>query len=127
MLKRNSKKVLDIIAGQGNERNAGKAYLEVHPNATKLTAITNASQLLAKPEAQIYLQEHIDYAAETVVDVMKNARKQKDNANFQRLAKDAADSILDRERGKATQKIEQTTTGVTLTIDLTSALALTDQ
>lgn len=121
MLKKNSKKVLDIIASQ-KERNATKAYLQVHPNATAKTAQSNVSQLLAKPEATIYLKEHTREASETLIDVMRNARTQTDNANFQRLAKDTADSIIDRVDGKATQKIEQTTTGITLNIDLTSSL-----
>lgn len=122
MLKKNSKVVLDIIAGQ-KQRNASKAYKEVHPNSSDNTAKINASHLLAKPEAQLYLQEHKREAQETVVEVMQNARQKKDSANFQRLAKDTADSIIDRLDGKATQMIEQHTTGVTLTIDLTSALA----
>lgn len=121
MLKRNSKKVLDIIAGQ-TERNATKAYLSVHPNASLTTAQSNSAQLLAKPEAQLYLKEHTMEASETLIDVMRNARTQTDNASFQRLAKDTADSIIDRVDGKATQKIEQTTTGITLNIDLTSSL-----
>lgn len=124
MLKANSKKILDVIASQGLERNAKKAYMTVHPNASPKTAESNVSQLLAKPEATLYLKEHTREASETLIDVMRNARQQQDNANFQRLAKDTADSIIDRVDGKATQKIEQTTTGVTLTIDLTSALQL---
>lgn len=121
MLKKNSKKVLNIIAGQ-KEANHTKAYLAVHPNATRTTAQSNVSQLLAKPAAQLYLQEHKKEAEETVVEVMQNARKQTGNVAFQRLASDNANSIIDRLDGKATQRVEQTTTGVQLVIDLTSAL-----
>lgn len=122
MLKKNSKAVLDIIAGQ-KQRNAAQAYMKIHPNSNSLTAASNVSQLLAKPEAQLYLQEHKREAEETIVEVMQNARSKKENASFQRLAKDTADSIIDRLDGKARQQVDITQTGVTLVIDLTSALA----
>lgn len=118
MLKRNSKQILKRIASQGAERNAKRAYMEVHPNASPTTAESNVSQLLKKPEAQIYLQEHIKEAGETVVDVMRNARTRKESAQFQRLAKESAESIQDRELGKATQKTENTNTVVTLNLSL---------
>lgn len=124
-LKTNSKKVLDIIAGQ-TKRNATQAYKQVYPDASVATAQVNSAQLMAKPEATIYLQEHINQAAETVVDVMRNARAQTDSPAFQRLAKDSAESILNRELGTPTQTIKQTTQGVTLVIDLTSALQAQD-
>ncbi len=114
-LKHNSKKVLDIIATQ-KERNATQAYLEVHPNSSRAVAAINAHTLLKKPEAQIYLQQHIDKAQETIVELMTTSEK--DDIRLR-----AATDVLDRSHGKATQRIEQQTTGVTLTIDLTSALA----
>lgn len=117
MLKHNSKRVLDIIATQ-TKRNATKAYKEVHPNASDASAQVLSSALLAKPEAQIYLQQHVDKATSTVVELLDS---QKDDIRLR-----SAQDILDRNHGKATQKIEQQTTGVTLSIDLTSALQ-TDQ
>ena len=114
-LKANSKAVLDIIATQ-KERNATKAYKQIHPNSSHVTAGVNAAQLLAKPEAQIYLKQHIDKAQETIVDLMVNSEK--DDIRLR-----AATDVLDRSHGKATQRIERSTTGVTLNIDLTSALA----
>lgn len=113
MLKHNSKRVLDIIAGQ-TQRNASKAYKEVYPNASQLTALNNASQLLKKPEAQVYLQQHVDKATTTVVELLDS---QKDDIRLR-----SAQDILDRNHGRATQKVEQHSTGITLTIDLTSAL-----
>lgn len=112
-LKVNSKKVLDIIAAQP-KRNASQAYKEVHPEAGDITARTNAYKLMQKPAAQIYLQEHISRAKETVVELMGS---EKDDIRLR-----SAQDILDREHGKATQKQEITTTGVTLNIDLTSAI-----
>jgi hypothetical protein len=114
MLKHNSKKVLDIIAGQ-EKRNATQAYRDVHPNASDLTARLNSYQLMQKPEAQIYLQEHIKKAQETVVALMDS---DKDDIRLR-----ASTDVLDRSHGKATQRVEQTTTGVSIVVDLTSALA----
>lgn len=121
-LKHNSKKVLDIISTQGKERNATKAYKEVHPNATTKTAQAAVNKLLNKPEASLYLQEHVNEASVTVIDVMRNARTQTDSPAFQRLAKDSAESVLNRELGTPTQTIRQTVTGVSLNIDLTTSL-----
>lgn len=117
MLKKNSKDVLDIIAGQ-TKRNAREAYNQIHPNASHATALVNSAQLLAKPEAQIYLQEHVSKAKQTVVALMDS---DKDEMRFK-----ASEAILNRELGTPTQTIIKQTTGVTLTIDLTSALAVTD-
>jgi hypothetical protein len=113
-LKANSKKVLDIIATQ-KKKNATEAYRQVYGDVAPITARANAYQLLQKPSAQIYLQTHIDNARQTVVDLLKS---EKDDIRLR-----SAQDILDREHGKATQRIEQQTTGVTLTIDLTSALS----
>lgn len=113
-LKKNSKKVLDIIAAQ-KQRNAKAAYMQVHPNASPQTAAVNASTLLKKPEAQIYLQEHIKKAQETVVDLMMNSYKDE-------IRLRSAQDVLDRTHGKARQQIEAISTGITLNIDLTSAL-----
>ncbi len=115
MLKANSKRILDIVATQ-KERNASKAYLEVHPNASPRTAHTMASELMAKPEAQIYLKAHIDKATETIVDLMTTSEK--DDIRLR-----SAQDVLDRSHGKAIQQVNQTTNGVTLVIDLTSSLA----
>lgn len=113
MLKANSKKILDVLASQ-RTRNATEAYLAVHPTAGRATANVNMSNLLKKPEAQIYLETHVDRAKETVVELLDS---KKDDIRLR-----SATEILDRNLGKSTQRVEQHTTGVTLSIDLTSAL-----
>lgn len=113
MLKANSKKMLDIIASQ-KTRNATAAYKEVHPTASTAVAKAQASALLAKPEAQLYLNQHIDKAKQTIVELMDS---EKDDIRLR-----ASTDVLDRTHGKATQKVEQTSVGVSLNIDLTSAL-----
>lgn len=112
ILKHNSKQVLDIIATQ-KKRNATQAYMQVHPNATKASAQVLASQLLNKPTSIIYLEEHVNRAKNTIVSLLDS---EKDDIRLR-----SATDILDRNTGKAIQRTE-VTTGVTLTIDLTSAL-----
>lgn len=114
MLKRNSKKVLDIVAGQ-KKQNATAAYKEVHPEAEDITARTNAYKLMRKPEAEIYLQRHTNKAISTVVELM--GKGVRDNTRL-----DAAKDILDRTYGKPTQRTEVKTTGITFNFDLTSSL-----
>lgn len=73
------------------------------------------SENLAKPSIMQHLVANSVRAEEKIVELLE--------AEKQEVQIQAAKDILDRVHGKATQKIEQTTTGVTLTIDLTSALA----
>lgn len=112
-LKHNSKRVLDIIATQ-KTRNATEAYLQVHPNVSRATAQALSSELLSKPTAQIYLQEHVDRAKNTILDLLNS---EKDDIRLR-----SATDILDRSTGKAVQRTENVTTGITLNIDLNSAL-----
>ena len=113
MLKKNSRDTLDIIASQ-KQRNATKAYMATHPNVSKEVAKVSASALLAKPEAQIYLNEHVDKAKRTIVNLLDSDKEE--------IQYKSAQDILDRNLGKAVQQIQQQTVGVTLNIDLTSAL-----
>lgn len=113
MLKPKSRQVLDIIA-LDPKISATEAYLKVHGTDNRTTATTNAYKLLRKPESQIYLQKHIDRARNTVVELLDS---KKDDIRLR-----SADSILDRALGKPTQRTEVETTGITLNIDLTSAL-----
>lgn len=113
-LKANSKKMLDIVATQ-KARNTTEAYMQVHPTASRETARVLSSALMQKPEAQIYLKAHIDKATETIVELMTNSEK--DDIRLR-----AATDVLDRTHGKAIQQVQTSTQGVTLVIDLTSAL-----
>lgn len=94
--------------------NQTEAYKQIHANASDNTARNNASQLLKKPEAQIYLQEHISKARNKVVSLIDDEKSD--------IALRASEAILDRALGKAVQRSEVHSTGVTLTIDLTSSL-----
>lgn len=116
-LKQNSKQVLDVYASQ-KKKNGTAAYKEVHPTATDVTARTNAYKLLNKPDAQIYLQKHIDKATSTIVTLLDN-----DKADIQLRA---ATDILDRTQGKAVQQIRTTSKVLVMSIDLTSSDDITD-
>lgn len=111
-LKTNSKKVLDVYAQQ-QKKNATQAYKQIYPNASDVTARTNAYKLMNKPESKIYLQQHIDKARETIVDLLQS---EKDDIKLR-----SAIDILDRTQGKAVQRTEVNTSVLTLNIDLTQA------
>lgn len=110
MLKTNSKRILDIIAGQSSQ-NATKAYQEVHPTAKYITARANAYKLMTKTESKIYLQKHINKAVTNIVDIA-------DNAKSEGVRLSANQDILDRTQGKATQQIQTTSNVVVINLDL---------
>lgn len=87
-------------------------------NTYNVESINGASQIatdnLRNPKILQHLQANSVRAESVIVDLLEDKKSEV------RLA--SAKDILDRVHGKATQRIEQTTTGVTLTIDLTSAL-----
>jgi len=116
-LKKNSKAILDIIATQKGI-NQTQAYKQIHPNASDVTARNNASQLLKKPEAQIYLQKHVDRARDTIVSLLNS---DKDDIKLR-----SATDILDRTQGKAIQQVQTNSTKLVLNIDLTSTDDITD-
>lgn len=93
---------------------ATEAAAQAYKITNRKSAEVIASENLGRPSIQLYLNEHIDKAKNRVVELVDSDKED--------IALRASDSILDRALGKATQRIEQHTTGVTLTIDLTSAL-----
>lgn len=111
-LKPKSKQVLDIIASEP-KTSATEAYLRVHNTENRATAAANAYQLMQKPQAQIYLEKHIDKARTTMVTLLD---AEKDDIKLR-----AATDILDRTQGKAVQTTEVRGTVLTLNIDLTQS------
>ncbi len=92
-----------------------EAYLRTHGTTNRKSASVSASRLLATPSVGIYLEEHVNNARKRIVQLVDGAGKEETQLR-------AAQDVLDRHYGKATQRVEQTTTGITLNIDLTSAL-----
>lgn len=69
-----------------------------------------------------YMDKNAIYAEKAVVQVLKNAKKNKGEHQWQRLALDSANSVLDRVHGKATQRVESHSTVVTLGLSLTDII-----
>lgn len=86
---------------------ARRSYNVTSDNSASLIASEN----LRKPQIMKYLHDNAEVAEQVIVDLLK--------ADKDEVKLAASKDILDRVHGKATQKIEQTTTGVTLNIDLT--------
>lgn len=79
------------------------------------TASVIGAENLAKPNILAHLHASSERAEARIVELVESEKEE--------IALRASADILDRVHGKATQRVEQTTTGVTLTIDLTSALS----
>jgi phage terminase small subunit len=90
---------------------ATEAAARAYNASTREVASAVATENLRKPLIMQHLQANSERAEQVIVDLLK---AEKDEV---KLA--ASKDILDRVHGKATQKIEQSTTGVTLNIDLT--------
>lgn len=78
-----------------------QAYLDTHPTSSRLAARVQASHLMAKPEVLAYMEQKAPMAEKAIVQVLNNAKKNKDSVQWQRLAHDSAQTILDRTYGKA--------------------------
>lgn len=86
------------------------AYLSTHKTTNRRTANDLAAKLFKKPEAQIYLQRHVDKARWTMVKLMETGKEE--------IKLNASKDILDREYGKATQRTESASTVVSLNLTL---------
>ena len=78
---------------------------------SRLVAKSIATENMSKPAILQHLVANSERAEQVIVDLLK--------ADKDEVKLAASKDILDRVHGKATQKIEQSTTGVTLNIDLT--------
>lgn len=92
-----------------------EAYMRTHKTTNRRSASVSASKLLATPSVSIYLAKHVTSARQRIVQLVDGAGKEE-------IQLRAAQDILDRSYGKATQRTEGVTTGITLNIDLTSSL-----
>lgn len=91
------------------------------------TARSIAAENLSKPAILAELAKYSVNSELTLLRVMDysteyGAEGGKEGASYASVAMQTANSILDRLHGKATTKIEQTTTAVTLNIDLTNSI-----
>lgn len=86
---------------------ARRSYNVTSDNSASLIASEN----LRKPQILAHLQANSERAEAKIVELLESKKPEIQLAS----AKD----ILDRVHGKATQKVEQTSVGISLNIDLT--------
>jgi len=87
------------------------------------TLSQQAYELMKKPEIKLEMAKWSNEAENTVYKVMTTATQrmeddERNGATWGNLARQSADSILDRVHGKATQRVESTNTSLSLSIDL---------
>lgn len=120
-LTRKQKKFADYLL-KNPKSTPKEAAVEAYNQTTDHTYEVIASENMSKPEILSYLNEHDLEAQNTVISVMMNARKKKKHPQFQKLALDSANTILDRVHGKATQRLEANSTVVNLNIEANEQL-----
>jgi hypothetical protein len=112
------------------DKNPTNIVKEIYGYDKTNVASVQANRLLKKDNIQAYLELHGSKAVEQINDianeVLRRARvaSDRDSAPLYNIAMTGKKDIADRALGKATQRTEQLTTGVTLHIDLTSSLAV---
>jgi hypothetical protein len=124
-LTRKQQAFVDGILGQPKKSATQVASEVYNVRGKRHTAEVIASENLRKPEIMVYLANHSSKAENTLVEIMNygseygKEMKDRDGASYAGVAVSAAKDILDRVHGKATQKVEQHSTVVTLSLDLT--------
>ena len=102
------------------KHSATEAATQTYQVTSRDSAEVIASENLRKPAIQHYLAKYDDLAQITVVDVMQNSRKHKDEPAHARVALDSAKDILNRLHGLPVARTEALTTTVNLNLDLTT-------
>lgn len=120
-LKPKTKAMLELM-DSNPKLSQSTAYLMTHETKSKETARANASRLLASANVKIYRQNTEQMAKRIVVDVASHASGRRKQPAFQRLALDAANSILDRNLGKPTIKQETQATSLNLNVEASQEL-----
>jgi phage terminase small subunit len=94
------------------KQSATKAVLKTYGTTKDYVAKNIASENLAKPNIQVYLEQHVDKAKYRVIELIDSDKEE--------IALRAADSVLDRALGKATQRTESVSVSLNFGMDLTS-------
>lgn len=108
-MKRRTKAFADHVINNPEE-SATKAYLATHETSNRAAAAVEASKLLSKPSVMIYMNEHLALAKGRIVDIVRDGKDEH--------ALRAAQDILDREYGKATQRVETRSEVVSINIKI---------
>lgn len=107
------------------KESATKAVLATYDNPTYQTARSLATENLAKPAIISELAKYNNLVENTLLTTIQDWGRE-DSPRKREIAQDAAKYIHDKVHGKATQKVEQTSTQVSISIDLTSPEAAQD-
>lgn len=102
---------------------ATSAVQSTYNAKTYNTAKHMASEIMAKPHIQAELAKYDGEAQVTVYEVMKYSKEYgreggKEGASYAGVALSAANSLLDRIHGKATQRTENLNVAVELNVNL---------
>lgn len=102
---------------------ATEAAARAYNVGTRKVASTVAAENMAKPSVIQWLEDHAKQAENTVTEIMTYAldegkRGGHVGAAYAGVGLSAANSVLDRVHGKATQRVEMQTKAVVITIDL---------
>lgn len=100
------------------KQSATQAVLKTYDTTKDYVAKNIASENLTKPNIQAYLAKYDELAQITVVDIMQNSRKLKDEPAHARVALDGAKDILNRLHGLPVSR------GVTVTATVSLEEAL---
>lgn len=106
------------------KQSAKAAAMKTYNVTTERSAEVVGSELLRKPEIKLELAKHSAQAEKTLLKVMNYSSEMgetfsKEGASYAAVAVSAAKDILDRVHGKATQRVESTSTSVNLNLSLT--------
>lgn len=117
------KRYVEAIAEGKTRRDAVRGAYDVKPDGSVKTLDKMADLIEKRPAVMALLQRHEEEAQQSVIDVMRYAReygstRDRDGAQYARVALDGANSLLDRIHGKAKQSIDVQSTTVNINIDL---------
>lgn len=111
-IKPKTKEVIDLLNDDPTLSNT-EAYLKVHGTSNRNTAATAMNKLLKKPSVIGYKDAAVKKAKRRVIELVDSSNES--------VALKAAESIIDRNEGKAIQKSESTSKVVTVKLDLAGA------
>jgi hypothetical protein len=109
-IKDSTKQFVDELINNPKQ-DIGEAYLKTHKTLSKRNASTAGSKLLKKPAVIGYKDSAVGKAKRRIVSLVDSSNES--------IALKAADSIIDRNEGKAVQKNETTSKVVEVKLDIT--------
>lgn len=114
------------------KRPSSEAVMQAYEVKDKNVAKVMAYENLKKPNIQAYLELHADKALKDNLEIAQFSKVYAEaggsvGSSYAGIAAGINKDILDRTYGKAKQQIEMNSTSLSLTIDLTSALPVTDE